>query len=186
MQKFQTTRLVLRALEKRDAESFLTIFSEPETMRYWSASPIASLEEAHELLKREFEFTDSGAARTWGIALSDTDYVIGKFTLFQFSEQNRRAEVGYVLAHQHWGKGYMSEAMRCILDHAFNELDLHRLEADTDPENEGSLALLEKFGFRREGLFRDRWLLDGAWTDSVMLGLLKDDYKALFSGQGIE
>ena len=63
--------------------------------------------------------------------------------------------------------------MECMLDFAFNELDLHRLEADSDPDNQASLALLEKFGFQREGLFRERWWIDGRWCDSVMLGLIR-------------
>ena len=66
---------------------------------------------------------------------------------------------------------------RQVLDYAFNVLELHRLEADTDPENAASLALLEKFGFRREGLFRERWYINGKWLDSVMLGLLKQDHQ---------
>ncbi|HSM68108.1 MAG TPA: GNAT family protein, partial [Xanthomonadales bacterium] len=62
------------------------------------------------------------------------------------------------------------------IDHAFNGMGLHRLEADTDPANTGSLRLLERLGFQREGLFRQRWRVYGQWQDSVMLGLLKPDW----------
>jgi RimJ/RimL family protein N-acetyltransferase len=86
--------------------------------------------------------------------------------------------VGYILDRRHWNKGYMSEAMARMIDHAFNDLNLNRLEADTDPGNTASLALLERFGFRREGLFRQRWLVHGKWHDSVMLGLLRGDWEA--------
>ena len=175
--EFETGRLLLRPLAVADADAFFEIFSDPQTMRYWSGSPIHKRQEAVSLLERELELSDSGICVTWGIALPETDQVIGKYTLFQFSEQNRRAEVGYILARRHWGRGYMSEVMRCVLDYAFNSLDLHRLEADTDPANEGSLALLEKFGFLREGLFRQRWYVNGKWLDSVMLGLLREDYR---------
>ncbi len=66
----------------------------------------------------------------------------------------------------------MHQAMDAVIGIAFNELGLHRLEADVDPGNTGSLALLEKLGFEREGLFRDRWYINKHWSDSVMLGLL--------------
>ena len=76
----------------------------------------------------------------------------------------------------------MSEAMAPVLSHAFDTLDLHRLEADTDPDNAASLALLEKFGFTREGYLRERWHIQGAWADTVMLGLLARDYRARGDG----
>ena len=66
----------------------------------------------------------------------------------------------------------MHQALDAVIDFAFTTLKLHRLEADVDPDNAGSLGVLEKLGFEREGLFRDRWLLYGKWVDSVMLGLL--------------
>jgi RimJ/RimL family protein N-acetyltransferase len=70
----------------------------------------------------------------------------------------------------------MSEALSAVLNYAFDELDLHRVEADVDPDHAASLALLNKFGFAREGLFRDRWFVHEEWHDSVMLGLLARDY----------
>jgi RimJ/RimL family protein N-acetyltransferase len=73
----------------------------------------------------------------------------------------------------------MAETMAAVLAYAFDVLKLYRVEADSDPGNTASLALLEKFGFTREGLFRERWLMDEKWFDSVMLGLLEDDYRKL-------
>ena len=67
--------------------------------------------------------------------------------------------------------------MSAMVTFAFDDLGLHRLEADTDPGNTGSLRLLEKLGFRQEGLFRDRWFVYEEWQDSVMLGLLKPDWR---------
>ena len=175
----RTDRLVLRPITTRDTGAFFDIFSDFETLRFWSNPPISELSEAEALIQEELEWSGSGKSITWGMALPESDYLIGKFTLFQFHEQNRRAEVGYILDRRHWRMGYMSEAMDSVLHFAFDTLQLHRLEADTDPENLASLALLEKFGFQREGLFRDRWYMDSRWLDSVMLGLLRPDFKKL-------
>jgi len=69
------------------------------------------------------------------------------------------------------------EDSTAMVDFAFERLDLHRLEVDTDPENHGSLRLMEKLGFKHEGLFRDRWYVYNEWHASVMLALLKNDWK---------
>src|SRR5690606_38652938 len=91
---------------------------------------------------------------------------------------HRRAEVGFMLAPAHWGKGYAAEAVRAVLRFAFEAMDLHRVEADVDPDNGASLRLLERLGFRREGYLRERWWPYGAPADSVVLGLLRDAFVA--------
>jgi RimJ/RimL family protein N-acetyltransferase len=172
--RVSTRRLLLRPFMKSDRAAVLDLFSDARTMLYWSSEPITSLEEADDRIQQEIDWHSKEKCFNWAIALPDSNQFIGKICLFQFNEQNRRAEIGYVLHRKHWGKGYMSEAMEFMLAFAFGELGLHRIEADTDPENLPSLALLEKFGFQREGLFRDRWFVHDKWHDSVMLGLLKE------------
>lgn len=174
----ETARLTLRPLAAGDARAYLDIFSDPETMRFWSGEPIGSIGEARKLLDLDLEWVASGEALCWGIALPDTGVLVGKISLYLFSRQNRRAEVGYILDRRHWGRGLMSEALAAVLDYAFGELALRRVEADVDPDHAASLALLDRVGFEREGLFRDRWWVHGQWRDSVMLGLLAADYAA--------
>ena len=174
--EIRTERLLLRPLETTDSSAFLDIFSDTKTLEYWSKEPITSMEQAESLIQQDIEWSASDNCICLGVALADSNLIIGKITLFQLSEKNRRAEIGYVLDRRQWGKGYMTEAIGWLLAYAFDELKLHRLEADTDPDNLPSLALLEKFGFTREGLFRDRWWVHGKWHDSVMLGLLEEDY----------
>jgi len=64
-----------------------------------------------------------------------------------------------------------------MLEFTFTDLDLHRREADADDANIGSISLLEKLGFQKEGLFCDRWYVSDEWQDSVMLGLLKREWR---------
>ena len=172
----ESPRLHLRPLASGDAQSYLDIFSDAEAMQFWTGEPIDSIDEARELLDRDLEWVKSGAALCWGIALPESDRLIGKISLYLFSRQNRRAEIGYILDRSYWGRRLMSEALAAVLDFAIIELRLHRIEADVDPDHAASLALLSKFGFRHEGVFRDRWRVHGKWHDSVMLGLLAADY----------
>lgn len=173
----RTERLLLRPFSGDDAPAILEIFSDARTMEYWSAEPISSLDEAEKLLRADIEWAALKTTRAWAIAIPDSNRYAGKISLFQIDERNRRAEIGYLLGRQHWGKGLMTEAMSAVLAFAFDEMRLHRIEVDTDPDNQPSLALLARFGFAREGYFRDRWRVHGAWHDSVMLALLEDDYR---------
>ncbi|MDO9353805.1 MAG: GNAT family protein, partial [Solirubrobacteraceae bacterium] len=90
----------------------------------------------------------------------------------------RRAELGYALARQAWGGGYMHEALQALVAHAFEALQLHRLEADIDPRNAASARSLERLGFVREGLLRERWIVDGEVSDSALYGLLAPEWRA--------
>ena len=70
----------------------------------------------------------------------------------------------------------MHEALVALLDHAFNELRLHRLEADIDPRNESSAKSLERLGFVREGHLRERWIVGDEVSDSALYGLLASQW----------
>ena len=174
----RTESLLLRAMVIEDTAAMYEIYSDEETMRYWACAPLEDLAAAEKFVREDIDWAERGEAINWTITVGDTDRAIGKCILLRYSESNRRAEVGYILHRDFWRKGLMFEAMSAVVDFAFNELGLHRLEADTDPCNAGSLGLLEKLGFQREGLFRDRWQVAGEWQVSIMLGLLSTDWKA--------
>ena len=173
----ETERLVLREVGERDAGALFAIHANPEAMRYWSRPPMVDVAEARAMIERWRGCFANREALTWGIALRKDDSLIGTHTLFQFHEQNRRCEIGYILAPEHWGHGYMREALATLVGYAFNALDLHRIEADTDPRNAASVRVLEHLGFAREGLLRERWCVAGEVSDSLLLGLLRSDWE---------
>jgi ribosomal-protein-alanine N-acetyltransferase len=172
-----TQRLLLRPLCGDDAPGMFAIYSDPETMRYWSARPISVLEDAARMVREDLQLQLSGRAAFWAIVLPRTGRVIGKFTLFDIDPDNQRAEIGYVINRQFWGKAYGTEVLAAMLATAFDHFGLHRLEADIDPDNTASLALLRKFGFGEEGRFRERWLLGEEWRDSIMMALLATQWR---------
>jgi len=171
-------RVRLRALDERDADALFAMFSNPETMRWWSSGPWPDRSRADALLAKARDDLARGEAIRWGVERRDTGVLAGTCSLFAFSAQNRRAEVGYLLAHEHWGAGLMREAIGAVTDWAFDALGLIRVEADVDPRNAASLRLVEALGFRREGLLRSRWIVEGVVSDSVLLGLLADERPA--------
>lgn len=112
----------------------------------------------------------------WGIARRIEGDVIGTCTIFHLSREHRRAEIGYALGRRVWGQGYATDAITTLIDFAFTALDLHRLEADTDPHNARSIRALERQGFRREGYLRERWHLGDETQDALFFGLLKQEW----------
>lgn len=170
-----TPRLHLRPLAPADAGPLFGIYADPEFMRYWSSPPWTSIEQATRLIDRDLRELAAGEHLRLGIFLRDAGALVGTCSLFNFNEACRRAEIGYGIARTHWRQGCMSEAVGALIGWAFGDLGLHRLEADIDPRNLASARSLEKLGFVREGLLRERWIVGQEVSDSALYGLLARD-----------
>ena len=169
-------RVRLRWLAASDVDGLFAVFSDETTMRYWSTPAMTERWQAEDYLRSIHE---GFAARTlfqWGVERKDDGLLLGTCTLFNIHVANMRAEVGYILRSAYWGRGYMSEGLGALIDHAFRVMKLRRLEADVDPNNANSLRILERMGFSREGLLRERWNVAGDIQDSVFLGLLAREW----------
>jgi RimJ/RimL family protein N-acetyltransferase len=169
----RTDRLLLRAYRESDAEDLFAIFSNPEVMRYGSSPPWTSVDRAREIIARSIAALESGEHLGLVIERIEDAHLIGQCALFKLNVACRRAEIGYSLAPQAWGNGYMNETLRALIGYGFDRMDLNRIEADVDPRNEPSVRTLERLGFQREGLLRERWIVNGEVSDSVLYGLLR-------------
>ena len=174
----RTERLLLRPLRADDAPALFAIFSDPQVMRYWSTPPWPTIDHALALIDRDVLAMSTGEYVRLGIERVDDGQLIGNCTLFNLMPQCRRAEIGYGLAAHAWGRGCMNEALRALLEHGFAQLGLNRVEADIDPRNTASARSLERLGFKREGLLRERWIVAGVVSDTALYGLLLSDWCA--------
>lgn len=172
----RTPRLNLRPYRDADADALFAIFSDPKVMRYGSSPPWQSVERAREIIERDKAALASGEHINLGIERIEDGQLIGHCTLFKWNRACRRAEIGYSLAAQTWGNGYMNEALRVLVDYGFGRMDLNRIEADVDPRNARSIRSLERLGFRHEGLLKERWIVNGEICDSALYGLLRKDW----------
>ncbi|HEX8395070.1 MAG TPA: GNAT family N-acetyltransferase [Longimicrobium sp.] len=170
-------RLHLRWLTPDDVPALFTVFGDPEVCRYWSSPAMPALEDAAALRDQIVSLFAQRALFQWGVALRETDEVIGTCTLAGLDNAHRRASVGYALARAHWGRGYAGEVLARLVRFAFDDLDLHRLEADADPRNLASLRALERVGFVREGYQRERYHHMGEIQDTVLFGLLRREWR---------
>ncbi|MFC0133862.1 GNAT family N-acetyltransferase [Massilia eurypsychrophila] len=175
---FTTERLRMRPLTALDAAALFEVFSDPEVMRYWSCAPWTELKQADEYIDNATQDLAAGSMLRVAIEVAASGKVVGQLALHHFDEQNRRCEIGYALGRAAWGKGYMTEAITSMLDHAFAELPLNRIEADVDPRNAASMQALARLGFVHEGLLRERWIVAGEVCDTAFYGLLKSDWDA--------
>lgn len=171
-------RLQLRWIQPSDLEDLYGVFSDPDVTRYWSHQAWKSPDEAPIYLESIHQGFQQGNLFQWGIALRGDDRVIGTTTLYDIDFVQGRAELGFALSRDHWGRRYGREALTVLLGHAFGTLGLRRIEADVDPRNLPSLRTLEALGFLREGYLRQRWQVGGELQDSVLMGLLAGDWQA--------
>ncbi len=171
-----TERLVLRWVSENDIDGLFEVFSDPQVARYWSSAPYSDREEAVKLQREIAAGNENNTMIKWGLALRDSDRLIGTATLFNLNLDNGRAELGYAMGRAHWSKGYMNEALQALVLHAFEVMDLRRLEADVDPRNAASIRTLERLGFQREGFLRERWHVNGEIQDALFYGLLRREW----------
>lgn len=165
----ETARLRLRARTPDDAEALFPSFADDEVMRWWSNAPHRSVEETREHL--------TGGPpewRAWAITLKGEDRAIG-FVSAGEKRQCNVTEIGYILARAHWGSGIAAEAVRAVIEQIFAE-GQRRVFADTDPDNLASRGLLERLGFKLEGVLRAEWETHIGVRDTTLYGLLRDDY----------
>lgn len=174
----QTKRLLLRPLRESDAPAIFAIRSNPTVMRYHTTPPWESMGLAVSMVERDLAAMHAGDYLRLGVERAEDHALIGTCGLFNFDQQCRRAEIGYELRHDAWGKGYMHEALLALLEHGFSELALNRVEADIHPDNVNSAKSLERLGFKQEGYLRERWIVSDEVSDSIIFGLLHSDWRS--------
>lgn len=171
----ETERLTLKPLAIDDSASLLTIFSDSEVMRYWNTAPWSTIEDALDFIHQSSASMQRQEGLTLGVYVKASGKLVGKCMLFSYDQESKRAELGFGLGRSAWGKGYIQEAGEALIQYGFYSLGIRRIEAEIDPDNHASAKALEKLGFTREGLLRQRWEINGIVSDSALYGRLVSD-----------
>lgn len=174
---FTTPRLTLRKVTPKDAEDILYLRSNQDVMKYLDRPSMKDLEEAGTYIRKMEDDYEQNNGINWMITLTGEDKVIGTIGFWRFDKPNHRAEIGYMLLPEYWGKGLATEAMMAALTYAFEALKCHSIEANVNTENEASKKLLLKMGFQQEAHFRENYYYDGKFLDSAIFCLLQKDLK---------
>lgn len=171
----ESERLLLRPIKESDADDIFEIFSDIEVMKYYDLLPFLTINDAINQVDIFRKCLSEKTMIRWGIELKANGKLIGTCGFFAFSEENRKAEMGYELNREYWNKGIMSESLKMIMDFIFRETDINRIETYVEPMNTASLNLLESLGFTKEGSLRQYELCRGQLIDITIWGLLKSD-----------
>ena len=95
-----------------------------------------------------------------------------------YDMENGVVEIGYSLAKWKWNQGYMTEALEKVIEYTFETMDVNRIEAMHEPENPASGRVMEKCGFKKEGLLRQRLYNKGKYVDVCLYSLLRGEWKS--------
>ncbi|MFF2019022.1 GNAT family N-acetyltransferase [Paenibacillus sp. NPDC058177] len=171
------TRVRLRALSMDDTAALHIIWSDHSVARWLGAPPLVSVEETQELVALLLQMALEEESKRWSIVLPGGQ-LIGScgFNYWQF-DGAYRGEIGCELAPAFWGQGYMTEALKLLLDYGFGQMGLNRIEALCHPVNTRAARLMSSLGFEREGLLRQYRQTPSGYEDSVLYALLRQDFR---------
>lgn len=168
----ETKDLILREINSEDTSVLFQNYSDKEVMKYFGRELLKDISEAEEkIIMTNSDFKNKIGIR-WAVCLKADRKMIGSGGYWRILKDHLRAEIGYELSQEFWGKGIMTEALQAIIEFGFTRMNLHTIEANIDPENIGSVKILEKLGFKREGYFKDSFLFNGKFTDTASYSLI--------------
>jgi len=176
---FETNRLCLRRIDTRDAADMYSYSSREQTSRYLLWLPHRSEYDTKYIIERIKHDYKAGSYYELAVTLLENGKMIGTCGITAFDAQNRVAEIGYVISPDYWGMGLAREAASVLMNFAFCELGVKRVEAKYMKGNENSLKVMEKLGMTFEGIQRSKMLVKGEFRDIGVAAILSDEYFAV-------
>lgn len=173
-----TNRLVIRPLILSDLVDFHRYRSNPEVTKY-QGFDVFNLQQASDfiLMNSTKDLDISGTWVQYGIENLFNQQLIGDCAIKLDGYENTIAEIGITISHLEQQKGYATEAMNGIIDFLFKTKNIRRIVEIVDVENMGSIRLLEKIGFKREGHFVENIFFKGKWGSEFQYALLKKEWE---------
>jgi [ribosomal protein S5]-alanine N-acetyltransferase len=173
----ETERLILRKMTLDDAEAIFEYASDPEVSRYVIWETHRSIEDSRAFLELVVHKYESGDEPDWGIVYKGDHRLVGACGIVSWEPDHGRAEVGYALSRDYWGRGLMAEAVRAMIRFGFERMGLNRIEARCITENTASAKVMEKAGLIYEGTLRQREYIKGAYRDMKIYSILSSEFR---------
>ena len=169
-------KVFLRAPAARDREEFVALNRASRRLHRGLVSPPVEPEQFEAFLKR----CRREESACFFACRAEDGRIVGSLNLSQIVRGNfRSAYLGYYAGEPYAGRGYMTEAIGLLLRHAFRSLKLHRVEANIQPGNLASIALVRRAGFVREGYSRRYLKIGGRWRDHERWAITAEDWRAV-------
>jgi ribosomal-protein-alanine N-acetyltransferase len=169
----QTNNFLMRRFTDADLPNVFLGLSHPAIIPYYGVS-YDSLEATKEQMRFFADLETEGTGIWWAICSPDNKTFYGAGGLNSLSKEHRKAEIGFWLLPQYWGKGIMKQAMPLICDHGFTRLGLHRIEGLVESENHNCKNAMAKLDFQYEGTMRDCEIKNGTFISLDIYARLND------------
>jgi len=173
----ESERLIFRKFDKKDAIALFKVRSNEQVMKYMDTLTHKSPSDSSILISSITTDFKNKVGLNWAIIHKSDNQLIGSFSFWRLIKQHCRAEIGYSIHPNYWGKGLMNETFKTLIEFGFNNLQLHSIEANVNPLNQQSIKLLERVGFKKEAHFRQNFFHNGKFMDSFIYCLLESDIR---------
>lgn len=173
--RLESERLILRRPERDDVSALLRLVSDPTFASTVPEIPRTE-DDVRDYLEAECAVHEPELSKCFNLLIErrQDHRVVGLVTLVL--RKHSQGQIGYALHTDDRGHGYATEASRALVDHAFADLGLHRIYADTRADNDASRRVMECLGMTREARFREAVQADGKWRDLVVYAVLAQDW----------
>jgi len=175
--RLETERLILRRFEDSDAEGMYNNWAtDSNTCKYLSWDVHENLELTKTIIETWVKEYETGSYN-WVVELKDTNEIIGSISAVKVNKKHSNVELGYCYGSKYWGKGYASEALRCVIEFFINVCNIHLVEAFYISGNPASGRVMEKAGMKRDAILRDRRINKDTkeLNDLIVYSITKDD-----------
>lgn len=172
MPVLHTTRFMLRPFQADDLELVFRGLSHPDIIKYYGVS-YATLEETKAQMQFFRELEEQETGRWWAICSPDNAVFYGAAGLNGLHKVHRKAEIGFWLLPEHWGKGIIPEVVPAVCAYGFEHMHIHRIEAIVESENTNSRRVMDKLGFVYEGTMTDSEIKNGRFISLAMYAKLE-------------
>jgi [ribosomal protein S5]-alanine N-acetyltransferase len=173
--QLESDRLILKEFKPEFWKDIFTLLSDERVSEHETREPFIKLSQAEQYVKaRLFITRERREGIIWAISRKEEDDVIGDIGYAPHHKLN--AEIGFKLQPAYWNQGLMTEAVLIVVQFLFTETETLRIEAMTRPKNYGSIKVLEKCGFQKEGILRKCEHHQGESWDMGMYSLLKEEF----------
>jgi ribosomal-protein-alanine N-acetyltransferase len=153
-----TDRLILRELQASDAEQIFKIRTDPRVNQFLDREPTKSVDDSLKFINNILKNHEKQNAVMWAITLKNEPQLIGTVVYWHIVKERDKAEIGYEMLPEYFGKGIMREALMEVVRFGFEDMQLKTIVAETRADNLRSVNALEKCGFEQAGLAGDGYL----------------------------
>lgn len=170
--ELESARLKLRKVKETDVKEIFMLRSDAGVMKYIPRPLAKDLQDALNHIEVITRGLAANQSINWAITEKGKDKLIGMICLVNIQPENYRTEIGYIVSPDFHGKGIADEALKTVIDYAFNTLKFHSLEALIDPLNTASENLLKRNNFVKEAHFKEKTFYNGEFLDDVIYSLI--------------